>query len=98
MRSPPLLSPAEINQKLQELEGWKLAGSEIGREFECKTFPQAIQLVALVAELAEAADHHPDIDIRYRKVTFRLSTHSSGGLTHLDTDLAGHINAAIQAL
>ena len=98
MKSPPLLSTAEINQKLRELEAWKLSGSELSREVECKTFSQAIQLVSLVAELAEAADHHPDIDIRYRKVSFRLSTHSSGGITHLDTDLAGHINAAIRAL
>ncbi len=98
MRSTPLLTEAEIRQNLEVLEGWTLAGKELAREMECKTFLQAIQLVGKVAELAEAADHHPDIDIRYRKVFFRLSTHSSGGVTRQDTDLAAQINAAALTL
>ena len=61
--------------------------------YELPTFPDAITFVGRVAELAEAADHHPDIDIRYRKVRIALSTHDAGGITQKDFDLAGDIEA-----
>ncbi len=63
------------------------------RTYELATFPAAIAFVGRVAELAEAADHHPDLDIRYRKVRVALTTHDSGGLTAKDMELAGQIDA-----
>jgi 4a-hydroxytetrahydrobiopterin dehydratase len=65
---------------------------------ELASFPQAIEVVNRVADLAEAADHHPDIDIRWRTLTFRLSTHSAGGLTEKDFDLASQIDAVLAAV
>ena len=58
------------------------------RTFELPSFPEAISFVDRVAELAEAEDHHPDIDVRYKKVTLRWSTHSAGGITDRDVELA----------
>lgn len=63
------------------------------RTIESPTFPDAITLVGRVAEVAEEANHHPDIDIRWRKVTYSLSTHSAGGITAADPDLAHKIDA-----
>lgn len=75
------------------LTGWSQQGQEISRTFELKSFPAALAFVSAVGHLAERADHHPDILIQYRKVTLTLSTHSAGGLTQKDLDLAGEINA-----
>ncbi|ORI21717.1 4a-hydroxytetrahydrobiopterin dehydratase [Rhodococcus sp. 1168] len=86
-----LLSNAEIDDALSSLPGWSLDGSSITRTVELPTFPAAIQFVSRVATAAEAAGHHPDIDIRWRKLTFTLSTHSEGGLTSKDVDLAREI-------
>ena len=63
------------------------------REFELPTFPAAIEFVDRLAELAESEDHHPDIDIRYRRVTVRWSTHSAGGITEKDRELAERTSA-----
>lgn len=68
--------------------GWTLTGEEISRTFVFSDFPEAIAFVTRVAFAAEAADHHPDIDIRWNKVTLTLSTHSENALTEKDTDLA----------
>ena len=65
---------------------------------ELASFPQAIEVVDRVAVLAEAADHHPDIDIRWRTLTFRLRTHSAGGLTEKDFSLAAEIDSVLDAL
>ncbi|HJQ46153.1 MAG TPA: 4a-hydroxytetrahydrobiopterin dehydratase, partial [Amycolatopsis sp.] len=65
---------------------------------ELANFPQAIQVVNRVAEIAESVNHHPDIDIRWRTLTFRLSTHSDGGITEKDFSLAEQIDAVIDAL
>lgn len=86
-----LLSNAEIDDALSSLPEWSLDGSSITRTVELPTFPAAIQFVSRVATAAEAAGHHPDIDIRWRKLTFTLSTHSEGGLTSKDVDLAREI-------
>ncbi len=86
-----LLSNAEIDNALSSLPEWSLDGSSITRTVELPTFPAAIQFVSRVATAAEAAGHHPDIDIRWRKLTFTLSTHSEGGLTSKDVDLAREI-------
>ncbi|MGI0128586.1 MAG: 4a-hydroxytetrahydrobiopterin dehydratase [Thermoplasmata archaeon] len=71
---------------------WERDGDELVRVRGGKDFADAIRFVDSVAELAEAANHHPDIDIRWNKVTLRLSTHSEGGLTGADLDLAGKID------
>jgi len=89
----PPLSDDQIATKLAVLDGWTREADEIVKTFELPSFPDAIAFVGTVAELAEAADHHPDIDIRYRKVRIALSTHDAGGITQKDFDLAGDIEA-----
>ncbi len=84
----PLLTDVEITEFLDNHPEWTRSGSEIARTFEFPDFVESIGFVAEVAVFAEKASHHPDIDIRWNKVTLRLSTHSEGGLTHKDTDLA----------
>jgi 4a-hydroxytetrahydrobiopterin dehydratase len=88
-----ILSDSEADQRLAA--GWTRTGAVIAREVELASFPQAIEVVNRVAELAEAADHHPDIDIRWRTLTFHLSTHSAGGLTAKDFDLAAQIDSVL---
>lgn len=88
----PLLSDSEISEALDSLTGWTRTGDVISRTVEAESFPAGIELVRRVAEAAEAANHHPDIDIRWRKVTFALSTHSAGGLTAQDVSLAREID------
>ncbi|WP_277068562.1 4a-hydroxytetrahydrobiopterin dehydratase [Saccharomonospora viridis] len=90
-----LLSDQRIDEALQGLPEWRRAGDAIERSAELASFPQAIEVVNRVAERAEAANHHPDIDIRWRTVTFRLSTHSHGGITEKDIALAGEIDDVI---
>ena len=88
-----LLTPTEIGQELTTLQSWTLAGSEITRTFTLPSFPAALAFASAVGHLAERADHHPEILIQYRKVKLTLSTHSAGGLTEQDFDLATEINA-----
>jgi 4a-hydroxytetrahydrobiopterin dehydratase len=87
-----LLDDDAIKSWLTGHQGWRREGDEIKRSIECESFPAAIDLVGRVAEAAEARDHHPDIDIRWRTVHFTLSTHSAGGLTEKDLDLAAVID------
>ncbi|MDQ3956172.1 MAG: 4a-hydroxytetrahydrobiopterin dehydratase [Actinomycetota bacterium] len=91
----PLLDEEEIEQRLDELGDWEREGDEIAKVFEFDDFPAAMQFVNAVANLAERYDHHPDIDIRYNKVKLSLSTHSEGGLTPRDFDVAGEIEQSI---
>ncbi|SEF27063.1 4a-hydroxytetrahydrobiopterin dehydratase [Amycolatopsis pretoriensis] len=91
-----ILSDSEADERLGS--GWTRSGSVIAREAELASFPQAIEVVDRVAVLAEAADHHPDIDIRWRTLTFRLSTHSAGGLTEKDFSLAAQIDSVLSDL
>lgn len=72
--------------------GWDQQGDEIVKVFEKSDFAQALAFVNAVGALAERADHHPDIDIRWNKVTLRLTTHSEGGLTEKDWSLAEEID------
>jgi 4a-hydroxytetrahydrobiopterin dehydratase len=89
----PPLSNDEIRAGLAGLEGWDLIeGPAIARQFTLGNFRDAVAFVVRVS--FEAADHHPDVDIRYNRVRFTLSTHSEGGVTAKDLDLA----AAIQRL
>ncbi|HEX9614797.1 MAG TPA: 4a-hydroxytetrahydrobiopterin dehydratase [Bacteroidota bacterium] len=87
-----LLKTDEIQQKLKSLKGWSLEGGEIRKTVEAPDFVHAMGFVNSVALLAERANHHPDIDIRWNKVTLVLSTHSAGGLTENDFDLAAKID------
>jgi 4a-hydroxytetrahydrobiopterin dehydratase len=82
------LKAAEIKTALAKLPNWKRTGSVISRTFEFKDFVPAMKFVNAVAKLAEEAWHHPDIDIRWNKVTLALTTHSEGGLTKKDFQLA----------
>ncbi|MCG6927416.1 MAG: 4a-hydroxytetrahydrobiopterin dehydratase [Acidobacteria bacterium] len=85
------LSDSEVAAHLRRLPEWERHGSAIRRTFSFADFEGAMAFVNRVAALAEAADHHPDIDIRYSKVTLTLSTHDAGGLTDRDFALAGKI-------
>jgi 4a-hydroxytetrahydrobiopterin dehydratase len=92
-----LLDDAEIDERLGSLEGWKRgAGSEIERALEFPNFAAAIAFIDRVAELAETANHHPDILLHgWNKVRLTLSTHSQGGLTGADFALAGQIDGLV---
>jgi len=82
------LSGTEITQQLAGVKEWKQQGAEITRTFSFKDFAGAMRFVNAVAAEAEKANHHPDIDIRWNKVTLTLSTHDAGGLTEKDFALA----------
>ena len=89
----PTLPQEEIDQALAgDLSAWSQDGDAITREVQAADFLAGIRLVERVAEAAEAMNHHPDIDIRYTTLTFTLSTHSEGGLTANDLELAGQID------
>ncbi|WP_416063074.1 4a-hydroxytetrahydrobiopterin dehydratase [Rhodococcus indonesiensis] len=90
-----LLSDADIEAALVDLPAWQRDGNAIVRTVESPSFPEAVALVDRVAEAAEAANHHPDIDIRWRKVTYSLSTHSAGGITASDVELARTIDSLV---
>ena len=87
----PLLSDEKIEKELAFLTGWALVEKEISKTFDMGDFVHAMGFVNSVAILAEKANHHPDIDIRWNKVTLTLSTHSAGGLTEKDIHLAKEI-------
>jgi 4a-hydroxytetrahydrobiopterin dehydratase len=78
------LSKAEAEQRLRNVAGWSLDGDSIRKQFTFADFPAAIAFVNRLAPVAEAADHHPDILINYKRVTLTYSTHSEGGLTAKD--------------
>jgi 4a-hydroxytetrahydrobiopterin dehydratase len=88
--APPVqkLDESKIIPALALVPNWKLQGMAIVRTFEFKDFPAAIKFVEIIAALAEEAWHHPDIDIRWNKVTLALTTHDAGGLTEKDFKLA----------
>ena len=93
MSGGPVLGAAELAAALAELPGWAGTPAAITRTVRADSFPAAIAVVDAVAVAAEEADHHPDIDIRWREVTFTLSTHSAGGVTAKDLALARRIDA-----
>ena len=76
----------------RRLDDWQAQGDAITRTFQLRDFARAIDFVNAVAEMAEDVQHHPDIDIRYNKVTITLTTHSAGGLTRNDIELAAGID------
>lgn len=90
-----VLSDDEVDTALAGLPGWMRADGALRRSVTFGAFLDGIAAVSAVAEAAERADHHPDIDIRWRTVTFVLVTHSEGGITGKDVDLAREINGLL---
>jgi 4a-hydroxytetrahydrobiopterin dehydratase len=82
-----------VAERLEALDGWSRDGDTIVKTYELPSFPDAITFVTRIADLAEQANHHPDLDIRYRKVRVALSTHDEGGITDKDFALAAQIEA-----
>jgi 4a-hydroxytetrahydrobiopterin dehydratase len=80
------LSAADVQLRLRDLTGWTLEGDAIKKQFVFAGFPEAVDFVARLVPHAEAADHHPDVQINYKRVTLTYSTHSEGGLTDKDFD------------
>ena len=81
-----ILSDQEIEKQLKNLDGWTLEGRAIRKQYTFSDFPAAVAFVNRLVPDAEAADHHPDIIINYRRVTLLYSTHSEGGITQKDFD------------
>ncbi|WP_045878160.1 4a-hydroxytetrahydrobiopterin dehydratase [Pseudofrankia sp. DC12] len=98
MARPAPLSTDEITEALRGLPAWALADGAIRRTVTAPTFLAGVELVRQVAAVAEEMDHHPDIDIRWRRVTFALSTHDAGGITVLDLEQARAIDGLARAL
>jgi 4a-hydroxytetrahydrobiopterin dehydratase len=94
-RMAELLDEDEIRAGLRSLDGWSGDATGITRTVRLANFPAAIGVVDEVAIVAEDMDHHPDIDIRWRTLTFRCVTHSAGGLTQRDIDLAQRIDQIV---
>jgi 4a-hydroxytetrahydrobiopterin dehydratase len=88
-----LLSDEEIEQRLEGLPGWARDGDAIVKEFDKGDFKGSVDLVNRLLPVAEAMNHHPDLEISWATVTARLSSHSEGGLTAADFDLAARIDA-----
>ena len=86
-----LLTENQIRERLARVPGWERRGREIRRTWTFADFESAMAFVNKVAALAQSADHHPDIDVRYTAVTMTLSTHSAGGLSRKDFELAERI-------
>ena len=92
---PNLLDDTAITDALGTLTAWERDGDALVRTAQLPSFPAAIAVVDRVADIAERADHHPDIDIRWRTLTFRCSTHSAGGVTTRDIALANRIDRIV---
>ena len=92
------LSDIAIQRELGTLQGWSRRGDVITKTFQFRKFLDGIEFVRSVAKVAEAADHHPDIDIRYTKIICSLSTHSAGGITQKDLDMARKIDRAQESM
>jgi 4a-hydroxytetrahydrobiopterin dehydratase len=93
----PLLTDAQTQRFLTDHPGWKREGKELQRTFDFSSFREAVGFVNRVAEVAEAHNHHPDLDLRFKKVTVRLISHDAGGLTERDSKLAAECEAAFRA-
>ena len=89
------LNSKQIKAALPAVAAWTKRSAEVSRTYQFKDFIAAMKFVNKVAKLAEAAAHHPDIDIRWNKVTLALTTHSEGGLTQKDFNLAAKCDALV---
>ena len=94
MQETPLLTPEEIANRLRVLPGWAVAGGELTKTYVVRSFAHGAIFISAIAQLAEAANHHPDLRLHaYRHVEVRLSNHRAGGITALDFMVAGQIEA-----
>jgi 4a-hydroxytetrahydrobiopterin dehydratase len=91
-KAMPALSESEARARLGEVPGWDVGEKSLVRKLALPSFPDAVAFTVKVAFVAEAADHHPDILINYRRVTLTLWTHTEGGITEKDFALAREIN------
>ncbi|HLG23092.1 MAG TPA: 4a-hydroxytetrahydrobiopterin dehydratase [Candidatus Manganitrophaceae bacterium] len=87
-----LLSMDEVKRKVHDLKGWELSDNVIQKKYSFKSFKGSMAFVNKVAELADSVDHHPDIIINYNRVILKLTTHSQGGITDKDFNLAQMID------
>ncbi len=94
---PRLLAHADVVAQLRDLPGWAHTGGALHARYEAPSVPAAVALVTEAFEVAEELDHHPDTDLRWRRVRFALSTHDRGGVTQLDIELAHRLVAAAAA-
>ena len=95
MTRPPRLSPDEVSAALQALPLWSGDGEGLRRSVELPSFGDAVAAIVRIGFLAEAMDHHPDVDLRWRTLHLALVSHSAGGVTELDLELARRIDAAL---
>ena len=95
MSRPPRLSPDELSAALHGLPAWSGDGGGISRTVELPSFRDAVAGIVAIADVAEEMDHHPDIDLRWRTLHLTVVTHSAGGVTALDLDLARRIDALL---
>jgi len=91
----PVLTDEQVDAAAEDLDGWERVDGALRRSVKFGSFLDGIDAVRRVAEYAEREDHHPDIDIRWRTVTFALVTHSEGGITDKDVQMAAQINQVI---
>jgi 4a-hydroxytetrahydrobiopterin dehydratase len=97
MATPRLLQPDELQRQLADLVGWRLFTAGIHASYDAPDFPTAVRLVGEIGDAAETMNHHPDVDLRWRTVRLTCSTHSAGGVTQLDVELAHQIQTAARA-
>jgi 4a-hydroxytetrahydrobiopterin dehydratase len=95
MPRPQRLSPDEITAALRELPRWSGDGDGLRRTVELPSFRDAVAAIVAIADIAEEMDHHPDVDLRWRTLHLALVTHSAGGVTGNDTELARRIDALL---
>ena len=88
-----LLEESEVERRLSELDGWARDGNAITKEYSCGDFAGSVELVNRIAPTAEEMNHHPDLAISWSTVKVTISTHSEGGITGADFELAGRIDA-----
>ena len=93
-----LLSDEEITRQLGDLPGWRRDGVSLVASYDAPDFPAAVRLIVEAGDEAEQMGHHPDVDLRWKVTHWRLSTHSEGGLTQLDIELAHRISQAAAQL
>jgi 4a-hydroxytetrahydrobiopterin dehydratase len=97
MPRPPRLSPDELSAALHGLPSWSGDGDGIHRTVELPSFRDAVAAIVSIADVAEEMDHHPDVDLRWRTLHLTLVSHSAGGVTELDLELARRIDALLPA-
>ncbi len=91
-----ILSDIEIQRQLGTLPGWARKGDTITKTYQFEAFPSGIDFLRKVADVAEEQQHHPDVDVRYTKLIFQLSTHDAGGITDKDFTLATAIEGLFE--